>query len=158
MTRSARSRSGRASPAAWLAAAACLASGCTIGPPPPSPPGPSPEDACRAVVDSLSSAVAPGESLAELQARGVRVRTPLNFAPGTVPASQQASGAAVRLMINPDGTVVPGSPKTVKSIGEPQIAAAMEAAALSMAFDIDAAAKPAAPIPLTATYAACARS
>jgi hypothetical protein len=102
--------------------------------------------------------VPPGESLAELQARGVRLRTPLNFAPGSLPASQQPSGAAVRLMINPDGTVVPGSPRTVRSVGEPQMAAAMEAAALSMAFDIDAAAKPAAPIPLTATYAACARS
>ena len=55
----------------------------------------------------------------------------------------------------PDGTVVPGSPKTVKSIGESQIASALEAAALSMSFDFDAGAKPAMPIAFTTTFAAC---
>jgi len=122
----------------------------------PAPPVASPEDACRALLDSLAVAVPPGESLAELQARGVRVRTPLRFAPGSAPRPSHASGAAVRLMIDADGAVLPGSPKTVKSVGEPQVASAMEAAALSMSFDIDAAARPAAPIPLTTTFAACA--
>ncbi|HEY0855458.1 MAG TPA: hypothetical protein VGE16_00270 [Albitalea sp.] len=138
--------------------AACLAAlaACTVRPPPATIP--SPADVCKALNEALIEAVPPGESLAELQARGVRVRTPLNFAPGTMPASQQASGAAVRLLINADGTVVPGSPRIVKSVGEPQMAAAMEAAALSMTFDLDPAVKPAAPIPFTAIHAACARS
>ena len=102
--------------------------------------------------------VPPGESLAELQARGVRVRTPLSFAPGAPVRPQQPSGAAVRVMISPEGTVVPGSPRTLKSVGEAQVASAMEAATLSMSFDFEAGARPAMPIPFTAVYAACLRS
>ena len=121
-------------------------------------PAPSPHEACQALLESLAAAVPPGESLAELQARGVHVRTPLSFPPGTAPNPAQPSGAAVRLLISPDGTVLPGSPKTLKSIGEAQLAPAVEAAALSMDFMFDAGAKPTGPVPLTATYAACARS
>ncbi|HEX6703298.1 MAG TPA: hypothetical protein VF169_00950 [Albitalea sp.] len=144
-------------PAAALAGAALA--GCSVfAPAPPAPPPPSPFDACSAVADSLSAAVPPGESLAELQARGVRVRTPLSFPPGAALRPPQPSGAAVRLMIGPDGTVVPGSPKVLKSIGETQIASAMEGAVLSMSFDFDAGARPSAPVPFTAVYAACVRS
>jgi hypothetical protein len=145
---------GRA-PAVVYAASVTL-SAC-IAPPPPAS-APSPSDSCRAVVDSLNAAIPPGESLAELQARGVRLRTPLNLPPGSVTRPQQSSGAAVRLMINPDGTVMAGSPKVVKSVGEPQVAASIEAAALSMAFDIDAPAKSSVPIPFTVTHSVCVRS
>ena len=65
--------------------------------------------------------------------------------------------AAVRLQIAPDGTVVPGSPKTVKAVGDAQVASAVEAAALAMNFDVDAGAKPTAPVPFTTVYAACLR-
>jgi hypothetical protein len=75
-----------------------------------------------ALNDSLAAAVPPGESLAELQARGIRVRTPLQLPPGTAPRpSQQRRRGA--LLIQPDGSVVPGSPKTLKSVGEAQVAA-----------------------------------
>ncbi|WP_280153196.1 hypothetical protein [Piscinibacter sp. XHJ-5] len=137
------------------AAAAGLAA-CTVFAPPP--PAPAPSDACGALNESLAAAVPPGESLADLQARGVRVRTPLSFPPGSAPRASQSGGAVVRLMIQPDGSVAPGSPRTVKSVGEAQIAAATEAAALSMSFDFDAGTRPAGPIPFTTVYAACARS
>jgi hypothetical protein len=146
-------------PGSLLTALACAALGaCVFAPTPSGPPAPSPGDACRALTDSLTAAVPPGESLAELQARGVRVRTPLSFPPGAAPRPAQPGGAVVQLMINPDGSVVPGSPKTVKSIGEAQIASAMEAAALSMSFEFEPGAKPAMPIPFTTTYAVCLRS
>ena len=116
------------------------------------------EDACRALVDSLNSAVPPGQSLAELQARGIRVRTPLRLPPGALPASDQPGGAAVQGMISLDGRVVPGSPKAIRSMGEAQIAAAIEAGALSMSFEFDVGAKPVAPIPFTTTYSLCIRS
>lgn len=135
-----------------------ILAGCATPPPPPAPPVPSPADSCRALLDSLNAAVAPGQSLAELQARGVRVRTPLSFPPGTVPRPVQSSGAAVQMMIQPDGSVLPGSPRTLKSVGEAQIGTAMEAGALSMQFDVDALApKPTEPIPYTATFAVCIR-
>jgi hypothetical protein len=118
----------------------------------------SPHDACRAVSETLAAAVSPGQSLLDLQARGIRVRTPLNFAPGTVPAPTQPSGAAVQGMIGPDGAVIAGSARTIKGIGEPQTARAVEVAVLSMSFDVDAVAKPTAPIPFTMTYALCPRS
>jgi len=139
-----------------FAAAVTALGGCVLRG--AAPPAMSPHDACRAVSESLHAAVPPGQSLAELQARGIRVRTPLNFPPGTVPASGPPSGAAVQGMIGPDGSVLPGSPKTVKSIGEVQFASAMEAGALSMRFEFDPGARPIAPVPFTATYAACARS
>ena len=141
--------------ATWAVAALA---GCTLRP--PAVPGPSttPEEACRAVRESLSAAVPPGESLDDLQARGLRVRTPLSFAPGAAPRAVQPGGAAVRLMIDPEGRVVPGSPKTLKNIGEPQIAIAVEAAALSMSFEFEGGARPAGAIALTAVYAACPRS
>jgi hypothetical protein len=144
--------------AALAAAAALLMAGCATPPPPASATQPSPADACKALVESITAAVPAGQSLAELEARGVRVQTPLTFPPGTVPRPLQSSGAAVQMAIQPDGTVLPGSPKTLKTVGEPQIAAAMEAGALSMKFDIDGAAKPAAPIPYTATFAVCIHS
>jgi hypothetical protein len=142
----------------WLGLSMALAA-CESAPPPPIAPAsaPSPSDACRNVTDSLAAAVPLGESQAELQARGIRVRTPLAFAPGTAPRPQLPSGAAVRLQIAPDGTVVPGSAKIVKSIGEPQVASAIEGAVLSMNFDIDAGARPAAPVSFTTVYAACLR-
>jgi len=135
----------------WAAAATLTA--CMFRP--AGPPPASPEEICRGVQDSLDAAVPPGESLAELQARGVRLRSGLAFPPGTAPRPAQPGGAAIRLMIAPDGSVIPGSPRTVKSIGEAQIASALEAAALSLSFDFDAGARPAAPIALTTTYAAC---
>ena len=131
--------------------------GCSTPPAAPPPaPTPSPNDACRTLVDSLAAAIPPGQSLAELQAQGIRVRTPLIFPPGTVPRPGQSSGATVQLMIQPDGSVAPGSPKTLKTVGEPQIATAMEAGALSMRFDFDVF-KPTAPIPYTTTFAVCLR-
>ncbi|HJV96739.1 MAG TPA: hypothetical protein VJ608_11910, partial [Albitalea sp.] len=87
-----------------------------------------------------------------------RVKTPLTLAPGAAPPAPQPSGAAVRMLIAPDGSVAPGSPRTLKSVGEAQLAQALEAAALSMSFEFDAAAKPAAPIPFTATFALCQAS
>ena len=140
---------------AWAAA---VMAGCTLLPlPAPSPP-PSPEEACRALRETLAAAVPPGESLDDLQARGLRVRTPLSFAPGAAPRAAQAGGAAVRLMIDPEGHVVPGSPKTLRHIGEVQIASAVEAAALSMTFEFEGGARPLGAIALTAVYAACPRS
>jgi hypothetical protein len=135
---------------AWLV-------GCSTNSP-PAVPSASPNDACRALNESLAAAIPPGQSQAELQARGIRMRTPLSFPPGTAPRPQQPGGAAVQLMIGPEGTVVPGSPKTLKSIGEAQIASAMEAAALSMSFDVDPAAKPTLPVPFTTILAVCLRS
>jgi hypothetical protein len=138
------------------AAAASLAA-CTFPwSAPPAPP--SPHDVCRTLNESLVAAVPPGESLAELQARGIRVRTPMRFAPGTIPRPAQSSGAVVRLLIAPDGSVVPGSPKTLKSVGEAQVAAAMEAAALSMSFDFEAGTTVAEPVPFTTALAVCPRS
>jgi hypothetical protein len=153
---------GRIASLALLAALALLMAalpGCDSAPtaPPPGPSAPSPSDVCRALTDSLTAAVPPGESQAELQARGIRVRTPLVFAPGAAPRPATPSGAAVRLQIAPDGTVVPGSPKTVKTVGDAQVATAVEAAVLAMNFDIDAASKPTAPVPFTTVYAACLR-
>jgi hypothetical protein len=151
MNPGARCVAGAAMAAAWLA-------GCTSAKPPPAAAAaaPSAAEACRTLIDSLAAVVPPGQSLAELQARGIRVRNPLRFPPGAVQRPLQSSGAAVQMMINPDGTVVPGSPKTVKAVGEPQVAAAMEAGALSMSFDLDgAAAKPASPIPYVTTFAVC---
>jgi len=147
---------GRAAPVAMLVAAATL-TGCSLWRPTPAP-APSPHDACLALNDTLNAAVPPGQSLVELQARGIRVRTPLRFAPGTLPATAQPAGAAVQGLIAPDGTVVPGSPKTLRSVGEPQTASAVEGAMLSMSFDFDGPAKPSAPVPFTTTYAVCARS
>jgi len=134
---------------AWFA-------GCVLVPP-QVPPAPSPNEACQAVIESLTAAVPPGESLAELEARGIRVRTPLSFAPGTAPRPQQPSGAAVQLLIAPDGTVAPGSPRTLKSVGDTQLSQSMEGAALSMSFEFDAGARPATPIPYTTIYAVCLR-
>jgi len=145
--------------AAALVGSVVLLAGCATSPTPPAPTPPSPNDACRALLDSLNAAIAPGQSLADLQARGIRVRTPLSFPPGTVPRPLQSSGAAVQMMIQPDGSVLPGSPKTLKSVGEAQIASAMEAGALSMQFDLDALIpKPSAPIPYTTIFAVCNRS
>ncbi|HEV7913250.1 MAG TPA: hypothetical protein VGP22_05755, partial [Albitalea sp.] len=124
----------RRAPCAAVVAAAAVA-GCGWLAPPPPAPTPSPNDACRALNESLAAAVPPGESLAELQARGVRVQTPLSFPPGTSPRPAQPSGAVVQMLIGVDGSVVPGSPKIVKSVGEAQVASAMEAAALSMRFE-----------------------
>jgi hypothetical protein len=136
--------------------AALSLAGCTF---PWSAPAPaSPDEVCSKLNESLVAAVPPGESLAELQASGVRLRTPLRFAPGTAPRPAQSSGAVVRLMIAPDGSVVPGSPKTLKTVGEAQVASAMEVAALSMSFEFDAAARPTAPIPFTTALAVCPRS
>jgi hypothetical protein len=150
MNAGARCVAGAAVAATWLA-------GCTGAKPPPAvAAAPSPAEACRTLVDSLAAVVPPGQSLAELQALGIRVRNPLRFPPGAVQRPLQSSGAAVQMMINPDGTVVPGSPKTVKAVGEPQVAAAMEAGALSMSFDLDgASAKPTSPIPYVTTFAVC---
>jgi hypothetical protein len=143
-----------------LLALAVVLAGCSAAPPapPPAPPPPSPSEACRTLNDTLTAAVPPGESLAELQARGIRLRTPLRFPPGAVARPVVNSGAAVQMLVQPDGSVAPGSPKTLKSVGEPQVAAAMESGALSMSFDIDAAAKPAAPVPFTTTFVVCTRS
>lgn len=144
--------------------AACMAlalTACTTLPSAQAPtlaPAPSPADACKALVESLAAAVPVGQSLAELQARGLRVKTPLSFPPGSVPRPVQSSGAVVQMLIQADGGVTPGSPKTLKSVGEPQIATAMEAAALSMRFDFDDVSKFAAPIPYVATFAVCIRS
>jgi len=147
------------SAAAALAAAALLVAGCATTPPPAPPASaPSPADACKALIESLNAAIPAGQSMADLQARGIRVHTPMNFPPGTVPRPVQSSGAAVQMSIQPDGSILPGSPKTLKSVGEPQIAAAMEAGALSMMFDIDGSTKPTAPIPYTAVFAVCIRS
>lgn len=143
--------------AAVAAAAALWLAGCRAPTAPPPPP-PSPDDACRAVIDTLAAAIPPGQSLAELQARGIRVRTPLAFPPGSAPATSQPGGAAVQALISPDGTIVPGSPRTLKLVGEPQIASAVEAGALSMVFDIDGGAKPAVPVPFTTTITVCVRS
>ena len=140
-----------------MAAAAAALAACTLPwSAPPAPP--SPHDVCRALNESLAAAVPPGESVAELQARGIRVRTPLRFAPGTAPRPAQSSGAVVRLLIAPDGSVVPGSPKTLKSVGEAQVAVAMEVAALSMRFDFDAGTAVAEPVPFTTALAVCPRS
>lgn len=131
--------------------------GCATRPA-PQPPAPSPNDACRALLDDLKSAIAPGQSLADLQARGFRLKTPLSFPPGTVPRPQQSSGAAVQMMIQPDGSIQPGSPRTLKSVGEPQIGQAMEAGALSVQFDVDAVApKPTEAVPYTTLFAVCNR-
>jgi len=144
--------------AAVFVGSVVLLAGCMTPPAPPAPPPPSPHEACRALVDSLSAAIAPGQALADLQARGIRLRTPLSFPPGTVPRPQQSSGAAVQMLIQPDGTVLPGSPKTLKSVGEAQIATAMEAGALSVQFDLDALnPKPTEPIPYTTIFAVCNR-
>lgn len=140
---------------AVAAAAALWLAGCRA--PVEPPPAPSPNDSCRAVIDSLAAAIPPGQSLAELQARGIRVRTPLALPPGSAPASAQPGGAAVQALIAADGTVVPGSPRTLKLVGEPQIASAVEAGALSMAFDIDGT-RPTAPVPFTTTMTVCGRS
>ncbi|HUG21578.1 hypothetical protein [Piscinibacter sp.] len=152
-----RGTARRTAQAIVVALAGVWLAGC-FGPRQPPAPTPSPHEACRALLESLAAAVPPGESLAELEARGIRLRTPLNFPPGTSPNPTQPSGAAVRLLITPDGTVMPGSPKTLKSIGETQLAQAMEAAALSMDFVFDAGAQPTAPVPFTATHAVCVRS
>jgi hypothetical protein len=142
--------------------AVCVAlamTACTTPPPAAAPaPAPSPADACKALVESLTAAIPVGQSLAELQARGLRVKTPLSFPPGSVPRPVQSSGAAVQMLIQADGGVTPGSQKTLKSVGEPQIATAMEAAALSMRFDFDDVSKFAAPVPYVATFAVCIRS
>jgi hypothetical protein len=61
-------------------------------------------------------------------------------------------------MIDPEGHVIPGSPKTLRHIGEPQIARAVESAALSMSFEFEPGARPTDAIALTAVYAACPRS
>ena len=143
----------------WLAAscsAGALAA-CTFPWSAPAP-GPSPSEACRTLTESLVAAVPPGESQAELQARGIRLRTPMRFAPGTAPRPAQHSGAVVRLLIAPDGSVVPGSPKTMKIVGESQVAAAMEVAALSMSFEFEAGARLAEPVPFTTALAVCPRS
>jgi len=141
--------------AATAAAAALWLAGCRA--PVAPPPAPSPHESCSAVIDSLAAAIPPGQSLAELQARGIRVRTPLAFPPGSVPASSQPGGATVQALIAADGTVVPGSPKTLKLVGEPQIASAVEAGALSMVFDIDGV-KPTAPVPFTTAISVCVKS
>ena len=144
--------------AAALIGSVVLLAGCATPPAPPTPPPLSPHEACRALVDSLNAAIAPGQSLAELQARGIRLRTPLSFPPGTVPRPQQSSGAAVQMMIQADGSVLPGSPKTLKSVGEAQIGTAMEAGALSVQFDLDGLnPKPSEPIPYTTMFAVCNR-
>jgi hypothetical protein len=146
--------------AARSLAGACAAAGlaaCSLPPWLAPPAGPSAADACRAVDETLAAAVPPGESLAELQARGIRLRTPMRFPPGTAPRPTQPSGAVVRVLIGPDGTVLPGSPRTLKSVGEAQVASAMEAAALSMNFEIDGGAKDAAPVPFATLLAVCAR-
>jgi hypothetical protein len=130
--------------------------GCATRPAAP-PPQPSPNDLCRALLDDLKASVAPGESLAELEARGFRVKTPLSFPPGTV-APHQSSGAVVQMMIQPDGSIQPGSPRTLKSVGEAQISQAMEAGALSVQFDVDAVSpKPVEPVPYTTLFAVCNR-
>jgi hypothetical protein len=144
--------------AAALVGSVVLLAGCATSPTPPAPAPLSPNDACRALLDSLNAAVAPGQSLADLQARGIRLRTPLSFPPGTVPRPQQSSGAVVQMLIQPDGTVLPGSPKTLKSVGEPQIGPAMEAGALSMQFELDGMnPRPTEPIPYTTMFAVCNR-
>ena len=149
----------RAARLAPLATGLVLAlAGCIGAPPSAPPPANSPSDACRALTDSLNAAVPLGQSQAELQARGIRVRTPLSFPPGSAPRPQQPSGAAVQLLIQPDGSVLPGSPRTLKSVGEPQIAAAMEAGALSMSFDVDSSTRPTQPVPFTTVLALCVRS
>lgn len=130
--------------------------GCATGPA-PQPPQPSANDLCRALIDDLKASIAPGQSLAELQARGFRVKTPLSFPPGTS-APQQSSGAVVQMMIQPDGSIQPGSPRTLKSVGEAQIGQAMEAGALSVQFDVDAVSpKPTEPVPYTTLFAVCNR-
>jgi hypothetical protein len=141
---------------AALFAAAALLAACT-SPPPPAPAPAPPADPCRVLDESLVSAVPPGQSLAELQARGIRLRTPLVLPPGAGPRPGVNGGAAVQMLIQPDGSVAPGSPKTVKSLGEPQVASAAEAGALSMNFDIDGPAKPTAPVPFTTTFVVCVR-
>jgi hypothetical protein len=140
---------------ATAAAAALWVAGCRA--PAPPLPVPSPNDSCRAVADTLTAAIPPGQSLAELQARGIRVRTPLALPPGSAPASSQPGGAAVQALIAADGSIVPGSPKVLKLVGEAQIADAVEAGALSMAFDIDGT-RPSAPVPFTTTMTLCGRS
>jgi hypothetical protein len=137
--------------------AAGVLAGCQLLGPAPAPLPP-PVDACNAMNESLAAAVPPGESLAELQARGIRLRTPLRLLPGSAPSGAQSGGAAVQVMIAPDGSVVPGSPKTLKSVGEPQVARAIEAAALSMSFELDPGTRPAAPVPHTTVLAVCQRS
>jgi len=145
--------------ARWAVCTAGVVTLCACTFPWSAPPAaPSPHDVCRALTESLVAAVPPGESLAELQARGIRVRTPMRFPPGTAPRPAQHSGAVVRLLIAPDGTVVPGSPKTLKSVGETQVGVAMEAAALSMNFDFEAGTKVAEPVPFTTALAVCPRS
>ncbi len=144
--------------AAVFVGSVVLLAGCATPPAPPAPPPPSAQEACRALIDSLNAVIAPGQSLAELQARGIRLRTPLSFPPGTVPRPQQSSGAAVQMLIQPDGSVLPGSPKTLKTVGEPQIGTAMEAGALSVQFDLDSLnPKPTEPIPYTTMFAVCNR-
>ena len=131
--------------------------GCASAPAPQAPQ-PSPNDVCHALLEDLKAAIAPGQSLADLQARGFRVKTSLNFPPGTVPRPQQSSGAAVQMMILPDGSIQPGSPRTLKSVGEPQIGQAMEVGALSVQFDVDAVSpKPTEPVPYTTLFAVCNR-
>lgn len=133
-----------------------LLAACAASPPDAAAPL-SPHDQCRALTDSLDAAVPPGESIADLQARGVRIRTPLSFAPGSVSRPLQPSGAVVQLIVTPEGTVLPGSPRTLKTVGDAHVASATEAAALSMTFDFDAGARPAAPFPFTMAFAACPR-
>jgi hypothetical protein len=62
------------------------------------------------------------------------------------------------MQIQPDGSVAPGSTKTLKSVGEPQVAAAVESGALSMSFEFDAAVKPTAPVQFTTTFVVCTRA
>ena len=135
---------------------AVLVVGCTAPTPPAPTPAP-PADPCRVLDESMAAAVPPGQSLAELQARGIRVRTPLVLPPGAAPRGGASGGAAVQMQVQPDGSVAPGSPKTLKSAGDPQLAASIEAGALSMNFDIDGAAKPSTPVPFTTVFVVCAR-
>jgi hypothetical protein len=131
--------------------------GCASAPA-PQVPQPSPAEACRALLDDLKSSIEPGQALADLQARGFRIKTPLSFPPGSVPRPQHSSGAVVQMMIQPDGSIQPGSPRTLKTVGEAQIGQAMEAGALSVQFDLDAVnPKPTEPVPYTILFAVCSR-
>ncbi len=140
--------------AAAGALAGALLAGCAIVQAPEPATAESAVDACRALENSLAEAVPPGESIAELQARGIQVRTPLSFPPGGAPQPAHAGGAVVEAVIESDGSVRPGSPHALRSIGDPQIATSVVAATLSMSFHFDGAPPPA-PVAFATIYAVC---
>ena len=147
-------------------AAMALSVGCATGVEPApaaamtmaSPAGAVPQDeACKAMLASAAAAVPAELSLAVQAGRGVRANPVAGTRPPQPVRLMDSGAAALRATIDAMGRVNPDSVEVIEQIGDAAVVSVLKAVAVSMTFELDAAAAGRAPIAFAISTGVCLR-